>query len=332
MNDNNPAPPPHPPPPPPNYRPYWCYQCQQTVRVTAYEGGNPSGLVCPRCFGQFLQEQDTVRPRLVVDFTGTDNDSGSRLLEALSLMLDPPFRHQPDYPVFGLRDGRRVPVPLALPGNGIVGGRPHPHAQSWIILRPTNHRGGGGRGRLPGIISPPENRLPGLLLNSDPRDYFVGPGLNELIEELTHNDRPGPAPAPASAIDALPTVKVQPHHLKDDSLCPVCKEEFKVGEEARQMPCNHVYHSDCIVPWLRIHNSCPVCRHELHLQEASPHANERNINVFDDSDEREEGSNQRCWRWSHHLSSLWPFRSQNLRHDIVLLIALAAVVSLAVCR
>ena len=48
-------------------------------------------------------------------------------------------------------------------------------------------------------------------------------------------------------------------------LCYGCREDLQVGEEVQIMPCksNHVYHPDCLAPWLKAHNSCPVCRFEL---------------------------------------------------------------------
>lgn len=32
--------------------------------------------------------------------------------------------------------------------------------------------------------------------------------------------------------------------------CPVCTNGFKIDEEAKKLPCKHVFHTDCILPWL----------------------------------------------------------------------------------
>jgi len=50
--------------------------------------------------------------------------------------------------------------------------------------------------------------------------------------------------------------------------CTVCLEEFELGTEAKEMPCQHKFHSHCILPWLDLHSSCPVCRFQLPTEES----------------------------------------------------------------
>ena len=40
-------------------------------------------------------------------------------------------------------------------------------------------------------------------------------------------------------------------------------KDFAVGEEVKLLECEHCFHSPCIVPWLELHGTCPVCRKEL---------------------------------------------------------------------
>nr|GMC71905.1 E3 ubiquitin-protein ligase CIP8-like [Ipomoea batatas] len=73
-------------------------------------------------------------------------------------------------------------------------------------------------------------------------------------------------PASKSVIKNLPTVILNKEDDDDSekaAVCAVCKDEMRGGEKARQLPCTHKYHDQCILPWLRIRNTCPVCRHEL---------------------------------------------------------------------
>lgn len=84
--------------------------------------------------------------------------------------------------------------------------------------------------------------------------------LRRLILRLSSDDIPiaprGPCPASPPSISSIPTVSISESSLP----CAVCKDEFVTSFPARLLPCGHLYHSDCIVPWLSRHNSCPVCR------------------------------------------------------------------------
>ena len=42
--------------------------------------------------------------------------------------------------------------------------------------------------------------------------------------------------------------------------CPVCQEAFVVGAAVLRMPCQHAFHRDCLLPWLKQQSTCPTCR------------------------------------------------------------------------
>ena len=95
--------------------------------------------------------------------------------------------------------------------------------------------------------------------DGEPRRPFAVPPAPAVVFAPWFGIGGGPAPAPAASIDALPTVEVS----EPGAVCAICKEELPLAAAARRLPCGHLYHSSCIVPWLEVHNSCPVCRSRL---------------------------------------------------------------------
>lgn len=45
--------------------------------------------------------------------------------------------------------------------------------------------------------------------------------------------------------------------------CPICNEEFALEEGVLCMPCSHVFHNKCVMPWLDMKQNCPICRFQL---------------------------------------------------------------------
>ncbi|KAG0578757.1 hypothetical protein M758_4G044600 [Ceratodon purpureus] len=189
-----------------------------------------------------------------------------QVLEAMSAVLQqiqPPQGGQEPGEVGGDMSGDGTRGRAGGPGGG-AGGEGSGGFNPMLMLQGQmqNFLGGGGNVEVffdNGTGIP--RRLPGNF-----GDYFLGPGLDQLIQQLAENDpnRYGAPPASKSAVEAMPTIQISEEHLGTDAAqCAVCKDEFELGASVRQMPCKHMYHPDCILPWLAQHNSCPVCRYEM---------------------------------------------------------------------
>ncbi|CAK9297445.1 unnamed protein product [Gordionus sp. m RMFG-2023] len=94
------------------------------------------------------------------------------------------------------------------------------------------------------------------------RDYAWGPGALENIMEQLFNQIEGQGIPPASKdiITNLPNVVIDENDLKQELQCSICMEYFKIKEKVKALPCEHYFHNDCIVPWLSLHGTCPICR------------------------------------------------------------------------
>ncbi|XP_024970290.1 E3 ubiquitin-protein ligase CIP8 [Cynara cardunculus var. scolymus] len=99
----------------------------------------------------------------------------------------------------------------------------------------------------------------------NPGDYVDAAGYEALLQNLAENDtsgRRGAPPAAKLAVEGLQTVELNSTNME---ICAICKDRVFNNEEkiAKKLQCGHMYHGDCIVPWLGSRNTCPVCRYEL---------------------------------------------------------------------
>jgi hypothetical protein len=75
-------------------------------------------------------------------------------------------------------------------------------------------------------------------------------GIPREVEEVD-------ATAEAAALAKLETSEP----LAEAECCPICMEDIPAGACGLRLPCDHLYHGQCVLPWLREENaSCPCCR------------------------------------------------------------------------
>ena len=98
-----------------------------------------------------------------------------------------------------------------------------------------------------------------------------------------------------SAVGAHPAGMDAGFMSRDDTeeahMCSVCHEDCDHCPTVRgkrtdvtRFPCHHVFHTDCIVQWLQIANTCPTCRHKVE-EEANPAHADNYVEADEDEEE-----------------------------------------------
>ncbi|KAJ4704644.1 E3 ubiquitin-protein ligase RING1-like [Melia azedarach] len=229
---------------------YWCYRCNRVTRVRAR---NQDSAMCPGCGTGFIEQLDAHSRSALQRFPPAEMyfDS-SQNLESLTI---PRLRRtrrnggdrSPFNPVIVLRGSQNADSGAGNDGTAAERGN--------FELYYDDGTGSGLR-PLPASMS----------------EFLMSSGFDRVLDQLSHLDFNGVTrfvnpPAPKKAIESMPKVKILPCHLAKDTHCAVCREPFELNSEAREMPCKHIYHAQCIFPWLSMRNSCPLCRRELPTEE-----------------------------------------------------------------
>ncbi|GJM98252.1 hypothetical protein PR202_ga15242 [Eleusine coracana subsp. coracana] len=110
---------------------------------------------------------------------------------------------------------------------------------------------------------PPEPQAAGYRDNDEDLEAR---GHSDALEEHSRQRRADPTAGLPSFTYNPSSSLMTKHNVTSTSgggeeTCPVCLGAFQVGETVRLLPvCLHLYHIECIDPWLNVHTTCPICR------------------------------------------------------------------------
>ncbi|XP_057781155.1 LOW QUALITY PROTEIN: E3 ubiquitin-protein ligase SIRP1 [Salvia miltiorrhiza] len=274
---------------------YWCHMCSQNVNPVL----EIDTIKCPICQSGFVEEMATPTPENDsppdVEFGGPDSDRALSLWAPILLGMMGNQRRRRRMRRMGYEEGENHhdgESELDRELEAIVRRRRSSAAilqllqgmRAGILSEPETDQGNDTtdnereRERERVILINPFNQTIIVQGSYDPGnesisrapigslgDYFIGPGLDLLLQHLSENDpnRYGTPPAQKEAVEALPTVEIV-----DTLQCSVCLDDCDIGDQVKEMPCKHKFHSKCILPWLELHSSCPICRHQLPCDES----------------------------------------------------------------
>jgi hypothetical protein len=140
-----------------------------------------------------------------------------------------------------------------------------------VVQRRThNYRdyGSGYQHRLQLISQLIDSQTYGGLINPHLRLALIDRDFNENdYEALLALDEDTPThrcrAASSEVISQLPISSFTRQDLSIGKCCPICLENYEIGDPIKTMPCSHKFHSKCLAQWLGVQATCPICKFSL---------------------------------------------------------------------
>mmetsp|Transcript_6526 Transcript_6526/g.7466 ORF Transcript_6526/g.7466 Transcript_6526/m.7466 type:complete len:281 (+) Transcript_6526:384-1226(+) len=213
---------------------YWCHACQMQVLVRVID--ETKEIECIACSNSFVEEMDennivARREQRTQNRDSLQNRLMQQMMTSMAINADLP--------------GIIRQFVSSLQGQN--------NDQVAVYIQ----------GSLPGMLD--LGSLGGLAGNVGDYHFGSSAALDTLLHQLMQADQNnrGTLPASQEVRENLPKIKISEAQVDQKLECAVCKDVFELHATCAQLPCSHLFCPGCIEPWLKEHNTCPVCRKEL---------------------------------------------------------------------
>lgn len=224
---------------------FFCHKCTQEINHVVLPE-----YVCPRCQCGFIEElrHQSSRPSDLFDDDASNVNQAN--LEFLGFLDSP-----------GQESGSQSSGPQGHGGQSRMTFRHAAYDRNmppWegivqqIMTNLTGGTGVHGTSGFPIFLN----------LHANLGDYAWGRGgFDAIITQLLNQlDCTGPPPLTKEKINKIPNTRITQEQVDKVLQCTVCMEDFLYNETVSKLPCLHHFHYACIVPWLELHGTCPICR------------------------------------------------------------------------
>ena len=144
-----------------------------------------------------------------------------------------------------------------------------------ILCQSENYAGGNGFNGLNAnnmvfSFSSSNNNFPNNMNNMN----IFGFGINNIMNTIGNairnnlnnniNDENANNALDPEIIKNLLVIKIDESELSENETeCIICMEEFKKDDDGIYLPCQHLFHKDCLYEWFKIKDFCPICKNKV---------------------------------------------------------------------